>query len=703
MTAGAQKSGGERPGVTFPAAADGRRSTSALGRAVVADALGRVDPAGALAATRESNWRSGYLTHFRRLVEAGLASRQAAVSVARDGLASLHQRMRVTSPDGTESGLDSLISASARQDLATVTVAGAGEPERTLSVPYRGERLSGDALLRRLEAWVAAGVIEPSCADAVAKVAASPQLLALPGRTVAVLGAGAEIGPLSVLLSWGVRVAAVDLPSPAIWDRVLGMARGSAGTLLVPVARRGPDDDSAAGGRTAGAAEDQDLTERAGCDLAADVPAVADWLARTEGPLTLGNYVYADGAANVRVASAVDALTVRLTAERRDVSLAFLATPTDVFAVPAAAVTQSARAYAGRSSAAKLGSWPLRALSGGRLLRPAYPPGADPGVCDSLIAQQGPNYVLAKRVQRWRATVARTGGATVSMNVAPPTRTRSVTKNRVLAAAYAGAGRFGVEVFEPATTKTLMAALLVHDLEMSGAPAQAHPWEEEARAAAHGGLWRIAYAPRSALTLAALLGYASARRDSSLPDERQAVVRVRRAARGGQHPREVVGQVAGTLAEGAPRQQVVQDRRGQGETLGRRDRVPAQRQRQVQAVHHRLDDPAGRELVHPHGREVPGPDGAGRRRAAALDDPAERLGQDIGHVRRRLAFHHRVGVLVDDRACLRARIDEEAGPVPGRLEVTAALEQHRGQADRDIEVTGQLEHGPVRQFLLHRH
>lgn len=689
--------------MTFPAAADGRRSTSALGRAVVADALGRVDPPGALAASRETDWRSGYLAHFRRLVEAGLASRQAAVSVARDGLASLHQRMRVISPDGAESGLDSLVSAAGRQELATVTVAGAGEPERTLAVPYRGERLTGDALLRRLEAWVTAGVIEPSCADAVAKVAASPQMLALPGRTVAVLGAGAEIGPLSVLLSWGVRVAAIDLPDPAIWERVLGVARGSAGTLLVPVARGGPDGGSAVGERADDAADGPDLAERGGFDLAADVPAVADWLARTDGPLTLGNYVYADGAANVRVASAVDALTVRLTAERRDVSLAFLATPTDVFAVPADAVTQSARAYAGRSPAAKLGSWPLRALSGGRLLRPAYPPGADPGICDSLIAQQGPNYVLAKRVQRWRATVARTGGATVSMNIAPPTRTRSVTKNRVLAAAYAGAGRFGVEVFEPATTKALMAALLVHDLEAGGPPAQAHPWEEEARAAAHGGLWRIAYTPRSALTLAALLGYASARRDRSLPDERQAVVRVRRASRGGQHPREVIGQVAGTPAEGAPRQQVVQDRRGQREPFRRRDRVPAQRQRQVKTVHHRLDDPAGRELVHPHGREVPGPHRVSSHRTAALDGPAERPGQDIGHVRGRLALHHRVGVLVDDRARLRARVDEEAGPVPGRLQVTAALEQHRGQADRDVEVPGQLEHGPVRQVLLHRY
>ena len=97
------------------------------------------------------------------------------------------------------------------------------------------------------------------------------------------------------------------------------------------------------------------------------------------------------------------------------------------------------------------------------------------------------------------------------MNVAPPTRTRSVTKNRMLAAAYAGAHRFGLEVFEPATTKTLMAALLVHDLHTGGGPEQAHPWQDEAHAAAHGGMWRVPYAPRSALGLAALLGYGAAR------------------------------------------------------------------------------------------------------------------------------------------------------------------------------------------------
>jgi hypothetical protein len=318
--------GGQRAGtVAFPVSADGRRSTSALGRAVVADALRQVDADRAGAAERETGWRTGYLAHFRGLIEAGLGSRQAAVAVARDGLASLHRRMRVIGPDGEEAGLDALASAPARGGLVAATVTGTGEAERELSVPYRGERLSGDALARRLEAWVSAGVIEPSCADAVRAVAAHPDWLSLPGRTVVMLGAGAEVGPLPVLLSWGVRVIGLDLPRPAIWERVLAEARGSAGTLTVPAAAGGAD-----------------LAQRAGVDLTGDIPGVADWLAAVEGPLVLGNYVYADGGANVLLASAVDALTVRLADARGDVALAFLATPTDVFAVPADAVAQSA-------------------------------------------------------------------------------------------------------------------------------------------------------------------------------------------------------------------------------------------------------------------------------------------------------------------------------------------------------------------------
>jgi hypothetical protein len=85
-----------------------------------------------------------------------------------------------------------------------------------------------------------------------------------------------------------------------------------------------------------------------------------------------------------------------------------------------------------------------------------------------------------------------------------------VLKNRLLAAAFAGAHRFGIEVFEPATSNTLMAALLVHDL-CADRPATEHPWQDEAFAAAHGGLWRQPYSPRSVLGIAVLLGAGAAR------------------------------------------------------------------------------------------------------------------------------------------------------------------------------------------------
>jgi phage tail protein X len=53
---------------------------------------------------------------------------------------------------------------------------------------------------------------------------------------------------------------------------------------------------------------------------------VAAWLDGFEGPLTLGNYVYADGATHVRVSMAVDALVVHLVERTAGVSLAVLAT-----------------------------------------------------------------------------------------------------------------------------------------------------------------------------------------------------------------------------------------------------------------------------------------------------------------------------------------------------------------------------------------
>ena len=56
-----------------------------------------------------------------------------------------------------------------------------------------------------------------------------------------------------------------------------------------------------------------------------------------------------------------------------------------------------------------------------------------------------------------------------------------------------------------------MAALLVHDLR-TAAQSGVHPSvADEAHAAAHGGLWRQPYSPRSVLGLAVLVGVGGSR------------------------------------------------------------------------------------------------------------------------------------------------------------------------------------------------
>jgi hypothetical protein len=477
-------------GVVFPLTTEGVRSTSALGRTVVADALRNADAVGARAAEHETNWRGGYISHFRRLIEAGLPAASAARTIADNGLRSLHQHMQVRAGDDHLTLAEALRQPA--EPLETAVVDGEGTAERDLVLPYRGNRLQGDALARQLDTWVDAGVIEPSCAEAVRTVMANPEWLNLSDVRLVTFGAGAEMGPVRAVLRWGGNITAVDLPRPGIWRTLMEAARRYAGRLYIPVRPGGGS-----------------LEARAGADLVGQLPAVAQWLATLDSRLVLGNYAYADGAMHVRVSVAVDALSAHLAAERPDTALSFLATPTDVFAVPADAVRHAVQSYEKRSKL-RLVRRPLKILSAGRLLQRHYVPGADPGICDSLVPQQGPNYALAKRLQRWRATASAAAGHTVSLNVAPPTRTHSVMKNRALAAVYAGAHRFGVEVFEPGTANTLMAALLVHDLR-NPQPPREHPWLDEAAQAAHGGLWRTAYAPRSALGLAGIVGITGAR------------------------------------------------------------------------------------------------------------------------------------------------------------------------------------------------
>jgi hypothetical protein len=220
----------------------------------------------------------------------------------------------------------------------------------------------------------------------------------------------------------------------------------------------------------------------------------------------------------VRVSLAMDGIIAEVSAARPDTTLMYMATPADVFAVPEELARAAMEHTAERGRLRHIADGVVRALSGGQLLRPhveglvASTNGRRYGIVDGVVIEQGPNYALAKRLQQWRAVAARAGGQRVAINVTPSTLTQSVVKNPALKAGYDGAGRFGIEVFEPATTSALMAAMWVHDLRCAGCAADpayplAHPLELLMDGANHGGLWRLGYLPRSALPIAALIGY----------------------------------------------------------------------------------------------------------------------------------------------------------------------------------------------------
>lgn len=481
-------------GVLFPEL-DGRRSTTETGKAIFADAARAVDHQLAERISSTEDWRDDYLVCVRDLTEASAADGDAAIAIADAGLASMRERFSFER-DATvvEVGEAGSVAPDPARLPEAFTIEGTAEPQTELVVPYGDQQLHGDGLRAQLADWVERGVVEPSFETAIAAVIDHPEWLTLPGRRVLLVGAGSEMGPYEALLGWGADLLAIDLPKAAIWERLVESAERGAGTVTVPL--RGTEGP---------------LARHAGIDLREDLPEAIAWVRDNRGPdgLVVGTYAYLDGAMHAQVSAAADVLCTELAAEDPELAIAYLATPTDAFVVGPEVVEEAKRRWDDRRLRA-LAQTPLRLVSGGRLFHPSYertlPDGR--GIADALVGIQGQNYALAKRMQRWRGIVARAAGGATSFNVAPSSWTTSVTSNRILASAYAGARHFGIEVFEPATTRVLMGALLAHDLNCEQPPPGpgSHPEELFSQGAAHGGLWRAAYEPRSALGIAAVAG-----------------------------------------------------------------------------------------------------------------------------------------------------------------------------------------------------
>ena len=354
-----------------------------------------------------------------------------------------------------------------------------------------------------------AGIIELSHADALRAAQAHPEWFNLSDRTMVLFGAGSKAGPLTWLSKWKANIVAVDLPNSRVWDRILKTIQQGNATLYAPCAEKLAENTPTA-----------TLKKKLGADLLTQTPEIAHWLSQSEHQLDLAAIAYLDGEKHVRVSMAMDSIMQYVSERKADTSLMFMCTPTDVYAVPKEVVEASHEKFQQRSKTQQIISKSISTVSGQHFFKEnlqtliSSDNGKEYGIADCLVVEQGPNYALAKRIQQWRATLARHSGQRVSINIAPSTTTHSVTKNPLLKAAFNGASLFDVESFSPETTNALMAALWIHDLRNPDSVANpetplAHPLELMMKGANHGGLWRVAYLARKALALAAIYGFAN--------------------------------------------------------------------------------------------------------------------------------------------------------------------------------------------------
>ncbi|RZI86752.1 MAG: hypothetical protein EOP38_00175 [Rubrivivax sp.] len=457
-------------------------------KTVLSKALEAFDHRYSEEARQELSWSTSYPLHFRRMVEGALENPDATLSSAQAGLKAAWASFRWKDVQG-ERPLDELIAHLGHgtpdgfPSFETLTLKGGAVSRGAIgfSLPYKGQLLQGDALLRQAEHWVLRGVIEESAAKALTRCVENPEWFDLSDRTVVLLSAGSKTGPLCCLTQWKANIVAVDIASPGVWKRIAAQVEQGNATLHAPVRR--------------GRAKFDDWTVAAGVDLLQQTLEIAEWVRSFPGPLDVAAQVE-EGDRQLRLAAAMDFVQAVACRGRSDTTLAFLTTPADVFAVPCAPAVASLDNFNGRPLPVKALQGFLNLVAGGRFFRPNVDdlvpggPGGDYGVVDGLLLQQGPSYALAQRIQQWRALIARQEGHRVSINMAPLTN------------AFMAASILGVEIFEPETKSALMAALWVHDLRKDIAmsnPAVAlnHPLDLLVENACHGGLWRGRYRPRS--------------------------------------------------------------------------------------------------------------------------------------------------------------------------------------------------------------
>jgi hypothetical protein len=261
---------------------------------------------------------------------------------------------------------------------------------------------------------------------------------------------------------------------------------------------------------------DEELAAVAGLDILDHYAEISSWMSKlSTNPsrrFALGLYAYTPSVNHIRVQGVQESLAA-VAMEKFPASklaLSWLATPTDSAPGPASIGNRALERFGSRSAAHILRDSLLGIFNAARPAKPKFYQGShgeNLALIDASVQQQGPSYSFSKRTQRWRAYLAHYSGVKVSYAISPPARTNSVLRHKILRASYQGAPLFGVKPFEVKVAKSAAAAVLARDLnDPTSFTDKDTTTELHAFSAVHGGLWGLAYRPRSIWIAATLLG-----------------------------------------------------------------------------------------------------------------------------------------------------------------------------------------------------
>ena len=317
-----------------------------------------------------------------------------------------------------------------------------GRPGWLPAPVHRGERWSGADIAGLGAVLGERDVVTPAAAEALAWLARAvleDGALDLSGRRIAVLGANAEMAPTRHWLEAGAEVLWIDVaPPPADWFENASFA-----------------------GCLHWCPEGADLLTQPR-EILATLRAFAE-----DGPVDLGLYAYAPGRAReLRLAGVMNALVEALPREAL-ASVTLLVSPTTPTALGAGDLEATAARRARRPG------WEAALAATGLLGRGEGCARSGGGAATrTVVSIQGASYQAAQYLgkiavaEAWatHGPVSAAGSAPlrVSANTAAITRTRSLD-HPLFAAAFGGAGAFGVESFTPRQSRCVNGLLAAAD------------------------------------------------------------------------------------------------------------------------------------------------------------------------------------------------------------------------------------------------